>query len=178
MRYLIGLPLRDGEALEFNALIEKYRVFAPRLKISLKPHVTIIRPAEAKVAPQQAKQIFENLSISQLTFRVMFRGFDAFIGRNCAVYAKPTSIIEFTNLYSICQPLVDQIHTQPSEFGFHPHLTLINRLKEESANDLLNDLKTVNYEQSFTFDKIVLYQRDTDEPFWNELASQKLLIFT
>lgn len=177
MRYLIGLPLQDDESREFNRLIEKYKMFAPRLKISLKPHITLIRPAEAKVSPHKAKQIFEKIHIQQSNFTVMFRGFDAFFGRNCAVYAKPTVINEFVKLHSIYQPLAEQILSQSDEFGFHPHLTLINRLKEDDAKELLNVLNKLNFKQSFTFDRVVLYQRDGNEPFWVELASQKLLIF-
>ena len=53
MRYLIALPLKESESSEFIALRDKYKLRAPRWKITLAPHITLYRPSEFKITKKR-----------------------------------------------------------------------------------------------------------------------------
>lgn len=48
MRYLIALPISELESTEFIQLRDQYKHFAPRWKITLGSHITILQPGPAK----------------------------------------------------------------------------------------------------------------------------------
>ena len=89
MRYLIALPLKESESSEFIALRDKYKLRAPRWKITLAPHITLYRPSEFKITKEEAIKEF-NKAPKMGEFSVKFDGFDAFMNHsNNAVYSEP-----------------------------------------------------------------------------------------
>lgn len=175
MRYLIALPLKDSESVEFIKLRDKYKDFAPRWKITLGPHITMYRPSEFKISMDEAIKLFKNAPTSK-QFTVCFEDFDTFMNHsNNAVYSEPDNYHPFEQIKEDYLDLACNIIQDTSDvWPYHPHLTLVNRLNSESAKELISSLKLVKFRHNYTFDRVCLYKKEHDDKNWVEIASNKL----
>jgi 2'-5' RNA ligase len=175
MRYLIALPLQESEYSEFIKLRDKYRHFAPRWKITLDPHITLYRPSEFKISKSEAIEEFKRAS-SFKQFSVEFKGFEAFMNHsNNAVYSEPINHTYFEKIKESYKPQAGNILQDISDvWPYHPHLTLVNRLDSENAQKLMGELKKLEFDKNYTFDRVCLYKKEHEDKDWVEIASNKL----
>ncbi len=182
MRYLVAIPLSEAEAGPFIDLRDSYRHYAPRWKLTLGPHITICRPREALVPVGRAIELFNSTAQYQ-HFSLSFSKIGAFIGkRNSAVYFEPDSHWPFDEVRKLYQSTARQILKNGNEeWAFHAHLTLINRLTAESAQQLLDELESPSLKAAlsfmgdpFRFDKVCLYKKEASDSSWQEIAQNKL----
>ncbi len=182
MRYLVAIPLSEAEAGPFIDLRDSYRHYAPRWKLTLGPHITIHRPQESLVPIGTAIELFNSSPVCR-GFSMSFNTIGAFIGkRNSAVYFEPDSHLPFNQIRKLYQPTAQLIlKNSIEEWDFHPHLTLINRLTAESAQQLLDELESPSLKAAlsfmgnpFRFDKVCLYKKEASDGSWQEIAQNKL----
>lgn len=175
MRYLIALPLKDTESEDFINLRDRYKNLAPRWKITLGPHITLFRPSEYLVEKDQAVKIFKEATKFD-AFRESFKGFEAFLNHsNNAVYSQPASYEKFKQIKRAYQHTADKIVQDTTEiWPFHPHLTLVNRLDTPNAQKLLGELAPLDFLKEYSFDKVCLYKKTSEDKTWVEIACNKL----
>lgn len=184
MRYLIAIPLPESDSTSFIKLRDSFRHYAPRWKLTLGPHITINRPQDSLVPCEMAIELFSNAPISP-SFKMQFSKVEAFIGkRNSAVYFEPESHLPFNNIKSLYQPIADKIVKSGDEgWAFHPHLTLINRLRSEPAQEALNELAHIQSSEasafkdfSYLLDRVCLYKKENSDEIWHEIAQNSLSV--
>jgi 2'-5' RNA ligase len=175
MRYLIALPIRPEESVEFIKLRDQYKHFAPKWKITLGPHITLFRPSEYKIEQKKAIEIFKKAPHFE-SFKEEFVGFEAFLNHsNNAVFAEPSDYDNFKKLKRLYEATATNILQDTTEvWPFHPHLTLINRLDSENAQLALKNLAAIKFEASYTFDRVYLYKKAGSDKEWIEIASNSL----
>ncbi len=182
MRYLVAIPLPEAEAGPFIDLRDSYQHYAPRWKLTLGPHITIHRPREALVPVGRAIELFNSTAQYQ-HFLMSFSKIGAFIGkRNSAVYFESDSYRPFDEVRKLYQPTAQLIlKNSIEEWAFHPHLTLINRLTGESAQDIIDELESPSLKATlsfmsnpFHFDKVCLYKKEASDSSWQKIAQNKL----
>lgn len=175
MRYLIALPIKESEYKEFIKLRDKFKFLAPRWKITLGPHITLYRPSEFKLGIEAAIKEF-NKAPSIKQFSVRFKGFTAFMNHsNNAVYSEPAEHESFKKLKQIYKNQASNILQDISDvWPYHPHLTLVNRLNSENAQRLINELKIVDFESYYSFDRVCLYKKEHQDKEWVEIATNVL----
>jgi 2'-5' RNA ligase len=175
MRYLIALPIRPEESVEFIKLRDQYKHFAPKWKITLGPHITLFRPSEYKIEQKKAIDIFTKAPAFE-AFTEKFVGFEAFLNHsNNAIFAEPTDYDNFKKLKRLYEATATKILQDTAEvWPFHPHLTLINRLDSENAQLALKNLAAIKFEASYTFDRVYLYKKAGSDKEWIEIASNSL----
>ena len=175
MRYLIALPLKESESAEFIELRDKYKTIAPRWKITLGPHITLYRPSEFKISIDEAIKVFKKApAVKQFT--TDFIGFDAFLNHsNNAVYSEPKDYKRFEEIKELYLNTADKMLQDTADvWRYHPHLTLVNRLDTEPAQQLLKKLKDINFKSQYTFDRVCLYKKEHQDKNWVEIARNKL----
>lgn len=175
MRYLIACPLRESEAQDFISLRNNNKHFAPKWKITLGPHITIMRPGAAICDIKEATNIFQSYELG-IRFTVTFKGFEVFKGKNTAtVFAEPLDYSPFINIRRILsRAFLRLIDSESGEWGFHPHLTLINRLPIENLELIMQKLESVDLNMTYSFEFVVLYKKETTDDKWVEIARQEL----
>lgn len=175
MRYLIACPLIESESLGFINLRDENKHFAPKWKITLGPHITIMRPGSAICDIDEAIKIFQSYELGT-EFTIRFKGFDVFKGKNtAAVFAEPSDYAPFINIRrTLSKAFPGLVDSESGEWEFHPHLTLINRLPIENLDLIMQKLESVNLSLSYSFDSVVLYKKETTDELWTEIARQEL----
>lgn len=175
MRYLIAMPLELSQAEDFIKLRDQYKGMAPRWKITLGPHITIFRPSEFKLDKNEAIRVFKSAP-GFGRFNQQFDGFEAFLNySNNAVYSEPLDYQKFHDIKAAYEAVAQKILQDTTEvWPFHPHLTLVNRLDEGPARQLLQKLEAVKFEKKYDFSKICLYKKDKGDPLWVEIACNRL----
>lgn len=175
MRYLIALPLQEFESRDFIELRDKCKHFAPRWKITLGPHITLYRPSEFSIGKPEAIKEFKKAP-SFKRFSVEFKGFEAFMNHsNNAVYSEPSNHAYFEKIKELYKITAGNILQNIDDvWPYHPHLTLVNRLDTENAKRLINELKKLDFNKKYTFDRICLYKKEHQDINWVEIASNGL----
>lgn len=175
MRYLIACPLEIAKVRDFVRLRDELKYLAPKWKITLGPHITIMRPGEAICEPRKATDIFQSLEFGP-TFVVDYKKFGVFKAKKtAAVYAEPSSYQPFEAMRgNLLNAIPKLIKSESGEWNYHPHLTLINRLPIENLELIMYKLKTEKLDITYNIDSVVLYKKDLADDVWAEISKQDL----
>lgn len=175
MRYLVACPLDAPRISDFMKLRDEFKYLAPKWKITLGPHITIMRPGEAICEPQKAIDIFKTLEFGSV-FEVSFKKFGYFEAKKTAVvYVEPSDYRMFEGIRANLLDYVPKIvKSESGDWGFHPHLTLINRVPIEKLELLMESLKLAKLNINYEFGAVVLYKKDLTDDEWVKISTRDL----
>lgn len=175
MRYLIALPVKNEQAQQIVKIRDRYKHLAPRWKITLGPHITLYRPSEHVLEKSEAVEIFKKAPES-FKFSMQFGHYEAFLNySNKVVYLEPDNHDPFKKIKSLYSQVAVQLLEDSSEiWPYHPHLTLVNRLDQEGAEELLSKLGKIPQPLTIDFDRVCLYKKISSDPEWVEIATNQL----
>lgn len=170
MEYLIAVTI-PGEFGEELAYLQ-HQFKAPTWRVSIPPHITIIPPGRALVSPEQAKVLFEAITLPAGSFEVPCRNIHKF---ERTVWLEPHAA-ELSMLRDAIIPgakqfmSLDEAESRP----FIPHITLSNKIQDFDLSRVYEELLALDPKGIFKCSNVGLFQKTKDEKTW-QLIAQKTI---